>query len=417
MVKVSTEESCITRLVNGFKRLSSLPVVLARTSQPHEDPQTHLLAISGIKISSLASSPLILINLHEFESGSQALNNNIGTPNADIVISKHKMEFHALSYSSFLLFSVYVFLHCSLAVGSIQAVKTITVDTSGNGNFNTIQAAIDSVPDGNSQWIRVHVHQGVYKEQVKIPKEKQFILLDGQGSDSTVIQWNAHTVPSDEEFGTAAFSVSADNFIAREITFQNSFDYKSNKAIAVAAAIQGDKCSFYNCKFLGYQDTLCDYQGRHYFNQCWIEGGVDFIFGRAASVYEGCTLNSILLEKGPSWLTAHSKVNLSAPGGFVFKNCKITGSGSMYLGRAWNDHATVLFYNTFMSDLVVPLGWDSWKQHDMSQITYAEESCTGPGSDKGKRVPWEKKLSAQEWNKYLGREFINQDGWIEQNAP
>lgn len=58
------------------------------------------------------------------------------------------------------------------------------------------------------------------REQVKIPKEKQFILLDGQGSDSTVIQWNAHTVPSDQELGTAAFSVSADNFIAREITFQ-----------------------------------------------------------------------------------------------------------------------------------------------------------------------------------------------------
>lgn len=52
-----------------------------------------------------------------------------------------------------------------------------------------------------------------------------------------------------------------------------------------------------------------------------------------------------------------------------------------------------------------------------SQITYAEESCSGPGSNKGKRVPWEKQLSAQEWNKYLGREFINQDGWMEQHAP
>jgi Pectinesterase len=58
------------------------------------------------------------------------------------------------------------------------------------------------------------------REQVKIPKEKQFIFLEGQGSDSTVIQWNAHTMPSGQIIGTAAFVVGADNFIARQITFQ-----------------------------------------------------------------------------------------------------------------------------------------------------------------------------------------------------
>jgi Pectinesterase len=58
------------------------------------------------------------------------------------------------------------------------------------------------------------------REQVKIPREKQFILLEGQGMSTTVIQWNAHTQPGDAVIGTAAFIVSADNFIARHITFQ-----------------------------------------------------------------------------------------------------------------------------------------------------------------------------------------------------
>ncbi|KAJ3688055.1 hypothetical protein LUZ61_017219 [Rhynchospora tenuis] len=200
---------------------------------------------------------------------------------------------------------------------------------------------------------------------------------------------------------------------------QNSYDYRSKQAIAVAAVVQGDKCSFYNCKFLGYQDTLCDFQGRHFFSQCWIEGGVDFIFGIAASVYEvcyGCTLNSILIDEGPSWFTAHAKVNLSAPGGFVFKNCNITGSGNMYLGRAWNEYSTVLFYESFMSGLVVPLGWDSW-QHDVFHITYAETNCIGPGSNTSQRVPWEKQLSGQEWDLIIGPRFNDQDGWIEEHAP
>lgn len=74
------------------------------------------------------------------------------------------MQFHTLSFSSSFLLSVYLLLHSSSlgAIGSVQVVRTITVDKSGNGNFTTIQAAINSIPDGNSQWIRVDIHQGVY---------------------------------------------------------------------------------------------------------------------------------------------------------------------------------------------------------------------------------------------------------------
>lgn len=73
------------------------------------------------------------------------------------------MQFHALSFSSLLFFSACISLHGSLAVGSLQVVETITVDKTGNyGNFKTIQAAVNSVPDWNYKWIRIHVHQGVY---------------------------------------------------------------------------------------------------------------------------------------------------------------------------------------------------------------------------------------------------------------
>jgi pectin methylesterase-like acyl-CoA thioesterase len=71
------------------------------------------------------------------------------------------MEFHVLCFT-FLLLSVYVSLYSGLAVGTVEVVKTITVDKSGNGNFKTIQEAINSVPNGNLQWIRVQVHQGIY---------------------------------------------------------------------------------------------------------------------------------------------------------------------------------------------------------------------------------------------------------------
>ena len=55
---------------------------------------------------------------------------------------------------------------------------------------------------------------------------------------------------------------------------------------AVAAKISGDKSAFYRCGFLGFQDTLWDVQGRHYFKLCTIQGAVDFIFGAGQSIYE-----------------------------------------------------------------------------------------------------------------------------------
>lgn len=49
--------------------------------------------------------------------------------------------------------------------------------------------------------------------------------------------------------------------------------------------IGGEKAAFYNCKFYGFQDTLCDDKGLHFFKDCHIEGTVDFIFGNGKSIY------------------------------------------------------------------------------------------------------------------------------------
>lgn len=54
---------------------------------------------------------------------------------------------------------------------------------------------------------------------------------------------------------------------------------------ALAMRISGDKAAFYNCKFIGFQDTLCDDKGRHFFKDCFIQGTYDFIFGNGKSIY------------------------------------------------------------------------------------------------------------------------------------
>jgi pectinesterase len=57
-------------------------------------------------------------------------------------------------------------------------------------------------------------------------------------------------------------------------------------APAVAALVGGDRSSFYGCGFISVQDTLSDMYGRHYYENCYIEGSTDFIFGNGQSLFQ-----------------------------------------------------------------------------------------------------------------------------------
>ncbi|XP_048560503.1 probable pectinesterase 66 [Triticum urartu] len=312
------------------------------------------------------------------------------------------------------------------ALSSAQAPvsRTITVDSQGGGDFWSVQSAVNLVPDGNREWVRIHVRAGSYTEKVIIPEEKGFILLEGDGSSNTDINFNdyagAHVRSRGETsptYQSATFTVLADDFIARNIAFKNTHNAhdKINKSQAVAALVRGDRNSFYGCAFHSFQDTLCDDLGRHYFSDCFIEGGIDFIFGYSQSIYDACTIVSNMppsYGEKPGSVTAHGRVDASAPGGFVFKGGEVRGTGRQYLGRAWNVYATVVYYHVNMSSIIVPQGWQAWKADgETNDVVFAEVGCTGPGSNMTERVPWEKQLSEVEVEKFVDMSYID-DGWI-----
>ena len=67
---------------------------------------------------------------------------------------------------------------------------------------------------------------------------------------------------------------------------QNKASPTGNGDQALALRVDGDRVVFYQMRFLGYQDTILDTTGIHFFYQCYIEGSVDFICGGATSLYE-----------------------------------------------------------------------------------------------------------------------------------
>ncbi|KAL3569980.1 hypothetical protein D5086_027229 [Populus alba] len=90
--------------------------------------------------------------------------------------------------------------------------------------------------------------------------------------------------PLADQYGTvysATLEAEADYFVAANVIFKNSASRPNGELKgeqAVALRIAGDKSAFYNCRFIGFQDTLCDDKGRHLFKNCYIEGTVDYIF-------------------------------------------------------------------------------------------------------------------------------------------
>ncbi len=72
-----------------------------------------------------------------------------------------------------------------------------------------------------------------------------------------------------------------------------------------------------------------------------------------------CHLNSIA-NPGSGSLTAQKRSSKGEDTGFSFVGCVVTGSGPIYLGRAWGPYSRVVFIRTYIEDLIIPAGWYDW---------------------------------------------------------
>ncbi|XP_004498727.3 probable pectinesterase 29 [Cicer arietinum] len=294
--------------------------------------------------------------------------------------------------------------------------QSIQVDPTGHGNFLTIQSAIDSIPSNNKFWTAINVKAGTYREKVKIPIDKPYILLQGEGISNTFVEWDDH----DNTAQSPTFYTMADNIVVKYISFKNTYNDPPNKnpvVPAVAALISGDKCYFYNVGFYGFQDTLWDDQGRHYFKRCIIQGAVDFIFGAGQSLYEESYIVVTAAALGPGIsgiITAQGRTSPEDANGFIFKQCQIYGDGTTFLGRPWRAYARVLFYECSMTNIIEPAGWQPWNfvGHE-DRIEFAEYGNIGPGSNTFNRVNWAKQYNGQTVNSLASLRFIDEDGWLE----
>jgi pectinesterase len=292
------------------------------------------------------------------------------------------------------------------------APNTIVVDRAGTGHFRTVQQAIDSVRAFNpAGTVTIFIKKGFYKEKLILPSHVCNVRIVGEDRDNTIINYDDHAnINKMGTFKTYTFKISGNDIVVENLTIENS---AAQLGQAVALFVEGDRITFRNCRFLGNQDTI--YAGREnarqLFENCYIEGTTDFIFGPSTAWFEGCTIHC----KRNSYITAANTPE-SVSFGFVFNNCTVTLADNvteMYLGRPWRAYSMTVFMNCSLPKGIKPEGWDNWKNPENEKtVRYAEYNNTGEGANTNQRVAWSKQLTPKEASKITMQEvFKRNDSW------
>ncbi|MBS7563908.1 pectin esterase [Mucilaginibacter sp. Bleaf8] len=302
----------------------------------------------------------------------------------------------------------------------------LTVAQDGSGDYKTIQEAVNAVRDLGPQQVTIYIKKGVYHEKLVIPSWKTKISLVGESAGNTIITNNDYSgkpVPGGRDaFGRDKMStytsytvlVQGNDCQIQNLTIENT---AGRVGQAVALHVEADRFVMLNSRLLGNQDTLyaATENSRQYYQNCYIEGTTDFIFGEATAVFESCTVKSLL----SSYITAAA----TTPGqrfGFVFLNCKLiadTAARKVFLGRPWRPYGKTVFIKTEMGPHIVPLGWNPWKGDvtfpDKERTAYyAEYANTGAGANRTGRVKWTRQLTPYEAKQYTIENILaGKDKW------
>jgi pectinesterase len=148
----------------------------------------------------------------------------------------------------------------------------VVVAQDGSGDFTSIQEAIDATKAFPPERITILIKNGTYREKVRIPSWNNTLSLIGEDVEKTIVVWADHfnkiNCGRNSTFFTYTMKVEADDFNAENLTIENSAGPVGQ---AVALHVEGNRCRFKNCKFLGNQDTA--YLDGENSNQLFTTGG------------------------------------------------------------------------------------------------------------------------------------------------
>ena len=270
----------------------------------------------------------------------------------------------------------------------------------GYNMFTNIQQALDYIEgnaniDAADQKV-IELAPGTYTEKLEITIP--YLTIKGSNAETTVIEWDSlyglvdaggfsHTTDST---ATVAIRDSAIGCTIEGVTVSNWYNSQAryterNLEIerGLALLVQADQFVMKDGKLLGVQDTLELFTGRQYFENVFISGYTDFIFGTNNTTYfTDCqihTVDTLKDDKGTAgYLTAFKGSNKGSGDyiqyGAIFDGCKFTADegvtkGTTAIGRTWGAYAAVTIMNSELGDHISLDGYVSTENKNKRYIS------------------------------------------------
>ena len=254
---------------------------------------------------------------------------------------------------------------------------TLIVDASGEGDFSTLQGALDVIPDFSADTVFIRVRPGDYEEIVYV-RNKSNVVIFGSGADVTRVHYannevfNPHpmTVKTNERAGTfpqrraaVAFDHCSD-LVLRDITFATDL-----KGQAEGLFLNGDRIALYGVHIIGDGDAL-QANGSVYMEACEIDGGGDTILGRGSLFAWRCAFRN---QGGPfTWVR-----NFKPAHGDVFVECTFESVSPVpadYGRSVFNHGSTYPDAEMVVIDCrtrnLNPLGWSALDEPTVMMLEY-----------------------------------------------
>ncbi len=272
----------------------------------------------------------------------------------------------------------------------------------GSGTHTSLASAISRLRTKSSGRYRIFIKEGKYEEKIIITLDN--VSLIGENASKVIISWDDYSGDSEGHSTSTSYTmlVEGDDFYAENLTIENT---AGNVGQAVALSTTGQRQAFKSCNLLGFQDTYYAKSGMQYFQDCYIEGATDFIFGEATAVFENCQINCV---KGGQYITAPADTKLITQvdgsdfyHGLLFLSCDITADedvpdNSYFLGRPWQPNSSSVYVECSLGNHIKPVGWSDWSNDNHLSAVFAEYKNTDSNGiliDISNRVSWSSQVT------------------------
>jgi Pectinesterase/Bacterial Ig-like domain len=272
------------------------------------------------------------------------------TVDAGVFVDADKKPLPALGGASEWQFS-------SVAPAPTDATE-LTVSREGAGDFCSVQGAVDFVPAANTTPTTITIKNGTYHEIVYIPA-KHNLTFHGEDRKQTIIAYpNNDTLQM--KLGTGYRSMieaeGSNGLVFENLTLHNTTPQGGSQAEALRIE-PGDQAILRDADFVSLQDTLL-LSGRVYVTNSYVEGNVDFIWGKGTAYFEKSEIKTV----GRAGYLVQSR-NVG-PYGYVFVDSTLSTDGSApgltVLARIEGDrfpNSSVAYVNCKMGPQIAAKGW------------------------------------------------------------